>query len=174
MNTLEEGKQYLRKRWKKGAKCPCCDQVVKLYKRKLDSAMVHGLVEMYRIHREKGNRDWLHIPTEFTKRQINNSNAQISKLKYWNLIYEKPNDADESKRTSGYWRISGYGIQFIFKKILMPKYVYIFNQKKYGSSDDTMVNISACLGKKFNYSELMGELIDDDFEQIKMNLLDKM
>jgi len=170
METILEAKQYLGHHWKKGVKCPCCNQLVKLYKRKLDSAMAFGLVEMYRIHREKGNRDWLHIPTEFTKRQLNNSNAQISKLKYWGLIYEKPNNENSAKRTSGYWRISGYGIQFIFKKILVPKYVYIFNQEKYGQSDDTMVNISTCLGKKFNYMELMGEYITGDPAQTGLPL----
>ena len=170
MDTIEQEKQRLRQEWRKGTVCNCCGQLVKLYKRKLDSAMVFGLIEIYRIHREKGNRDWLHIPTEFTNRQINNSNAQISKLKYWGLIYEKPNNENSSKRTSGYWRISGVGIQFIFKKILMPKYVYIFNQKQYGMSDDIMVNISTCLGKKFNYEELMGKYIKVGFEQIGMNL----
>jgi len=150
IKTLEEAKQYLRDNYEKGTECLCCKQRVQLYKRKLNAGMCYGLIALYRI--SNGN-DFIHIPTEFTKRKINNSNTELSKLAYWGLIEEKKNE-DSSKRTSGYWRITQRGIDFVNKKILLPRHALIYNGKCRGFTKEG-VSIIMALGDKFNYDELM-------------------
>ena len=49
MNTIAEAKQYLRKNFKEGTVCPCCDKYVKAYKRKLNSGIARALIIMYKL-----------------------------------------------------------------------------------------------------------------------------
>lgn len=152
LNTIQEGKDYLREHFKKGVKCPCCDQMVKLYRRKLNSGMAYGLIKAFVLG---GYKDFIHVPTVFTQNGINTSNSEFSKLKYWGLVEEQINE-DTKKRNSGFWRITEKGMNFIRRSIGVPKYVYLFDGRaiKPEGEDDT-VWIDECLGDKFDFQELM-------------------
>jgi hypothetical protein len=43
MKTITEAKDFLNENYKDGCICPCCNQTVKLYKRKLNSGMARVL-----------------------------------------------------------------------------------------------------------------------------------
>lgn len=154
--TIKDGKKFLRENWDEGAECPCCAQLVKLYKRKINARMCYGLVLLYKISGSE-IENYIHVPTEFTKRKINHSNIELSKLQYWGLVTPREN-TDKSKKDSGYWSVTQKGKDFIDKKISIPKYALIYNSRQWGFSDE-LVSINDALGTNFDFQELMNSEI---------------
>ena len=145
--TLDEAKAYLREHWDEGADCPACGQDVKRYKRKLSSGMATALIRLY--HKSGGNTlEWVHI----SELQPLNG-GEFAQLKRWQFIDEHLNE-DEAKRTSGTWRMTNRGIDFVRDKIQARSHVYTYNGKTVGWSDEH-ITIRDALGDKFNYKELM-------------------
>lgn len=153
IKTIDEAKKHLRANWQKGVDCPCCGQLVKLYKRPMASTMARGLIELYKLDRKHPNQ-YFHI------RQIGNvvvGGGDFAKLVYWGLIVEQQKDeSDDTKRTSGFWAITQKGRDFVNVKITVPSHVNVFDGKTFGFSEKH-VTIQHALGKKFNYAELMGD-----------------
>jgi len=132
-----------------GSNCPCCGQLVKIYRRKLYGQMAYQLILLYKM-----GGGFHHI------KKLGNPAAgggDFAKLRYWGLVVEKPNPNDPSKRTSGYWCITLKGIQFVEGNINLPTHCNIYNgQVKTFST--TLGSIKKALGIKFNYAQLMGGL----------------
>lgn len=147
-STVQETKDFLRQNYEKGCTCPSCGQFVKLYKRKLNSSMARALIILFNLSK---TQEWIHS-REITKNV--NITGDFAKMAYWKLIEEKKKEGGEDKRTSGIWKITERGRQFVRGQIRIPAYVFIYNAKLQGFSDDT-ATIRDCLGKKFSYSELM-------------------
>lgn len=148
-STLDEAKQYTRENWEKGVRCPCCDQLVKLYKRPLYATIAVNLIRLYRLNRS----EYHHI----TKILLPNSSGggDFAKLVYWGLVEEQPKPADDTKkRTTGMWRITDKGVQFVEKRRNIPSHVQLYDGRFLGLIGDP-VSIVEVLGKKFNYEELM-------------------
>jgi hypothetical protein len=148
METIDQAKQYLRDNCKKGVECPCCHQYVKLYKRPMHTAMAVSLIKLYRLSRER-------IEYHHINEYVDLSAGDFSKLRYWGLVEEKQKDADDStKRTSGYWKITDAGIQFVLEQAKVQSHILLFNSKFLGFAGD-MVSIKDVLKNKFNYQDLM-------------------
>lgn len=148
-DTLEYTKQYTREHWERGVKCPNCDQNVKLYKRPLYGTIAVNLIRLYKLNRS----DYHHI----TKILLPNSSGggDFAKLIYWGLVEEQPKEPeDTTTRTSGMWKITQKGIDFVEKKIKLYSHVHIYDGRFLGLTGDE-VTIIDVLGKKFNYEELM-------------------
>lgn len=147
----------MRENWETGVDCPCCNQLVKLYNRKLYSTPAAYLVNLYRLDRKNPKQVYWHV-TEIQKVII--GGGDFSKLMYWGLITEQPKDEDDdSKRTSGYWAITDKGRDFVRGKITVPSHVRLFDGKSYGFTGK-QVTIHHVLGNKFNYAELMGDAMN--------------
>ncbi len=153
METLSEAKEYLRNNWESGVECPCCSQLVKKYKRKLNSGMAYGLIEVYKFNKENGF-DWIHI-NELLQRKIAMAQLEVPKLKYWGLIEHKEFSDNPDTKSSGYWRITLKGREFVEGRISVYKHVFVYNGKCQGFSDE-LTDIHEALGNKFKYPELMG------------------
>ena len=154
-HTVEEAKQHLRDNWLAGTKCPCCNQNVKLYERKIDGRCAKSLIELYQFDDQRP--DYYHVgdlPTYYK------GGGDFAKLRFWGLIEEKPKDPDDStRRTSGFWRITDRGRDFVEGRITVPRTVMIYNRKFYGYEDEKdVVSIKQCLGTQFNYEETMKPL----------------
>jgi len=149
MKTLEQAKQELRQSLKDGAICPCCNRLVKMYKRKPSSTAAMGLIALYRLT-TTGKGAWFHISAI----QGKSGGGDFAKLRYFGLIEEAEN-TDGLKRTSGYWRITPKGRQFVKGWAKVPCYVQVYNGRVYGESEET-ITIFQALGNRFNYDELMG------------------
>ena len=81
--------------------------------------------------------------------------SAFAKLALWNLIEKRPKDtSDTVRRTSGFWKLTDMGIAFVEKRITVPRIMFVYNDCILGESDDK-VDITYCLKKKFNYTELM-------------------
>jgi len=147
MKTIEQAKIYIRENFDKGVDCPCCGQLVKKYKRKLNSAMARGLLKMTSLP-----SGFNHV-SDIMKDISQTGSNDFSKLKYWGFIEQAKNN-DPTKKNSGYWKIKKQGILFAKNEINVPKYAEIYNTKLISFSAE-QTNIIDSLGNKFNYSELM-------------------
>ncbi|HWY36093.1 MAG TPA: hypothetical protein VNX68_15720, partial [Nitrosopumilaceae archaeon] len=57
--TVEEAKKFLRKNFDLGVNCPCCGQLVKNWRRKLDSRMARALIGLHQLTSK--NKHFFHI-----------------------------------------------------------------------------------------------------------------
>ena len=162
MQTIEQAKRDIRQGWKtpNGAICPCCDQKVKLYERKLMWMMARGLVALYWLDRTSNDGPYHHRNVIMP----NDTSGSFAKLEYWRLIDQKVN-TDTGKRCSGFWRITQKGIDFVENKISVPKYQYTYNMKVFPPElvapgvPVKYIGIREALTERFNYQELMGYLL---------------
>ena len=147
-------------RLEKGATCPTCGQFAKIYKkRKVTCSMALALILIYQYSRTLQN------PSSFIKvddvfnhnpkvRSVTQVTGEFPKLRHWGLI--KRNDAlreDGSNRTNLY-RMTGQGVDFVLQKDTISKYATIYHDTPL-EFWGPQVTIKECLGKKFNYRELM-------------------
>lgn len=150
IHTLKEAKDYLSKNYKDGAKCPCCDQFVKQYKRKINSTMAYALILMSKTP------EWIHSESFFHNKNVPSSiRGDLPKLRHWKLIDKDETGKKDGNPNVGNYKITEKGISFVGKYISVPKYAYSYNNKIQGFSEETC-KITDCLGNHFNYSELMG------------------
>jgi len=148
MKTIQSAKQYIKENRIKGVNCPCCGQFVKVYTRRLYAGMAYELIRLYNLHKGTNFEMYIHHKF-FSDTRING----ISKLKHWGLVEEKIN-TDTKKRTSGYWKITKLGINFVLNKIAVYEKIILY-KNEFQSFKGEKVKITDCLGTKFNYTELM-------------------
>lgn len=148
METIAEAKQFLRANWEKGEKCPCCSQLVKLYRYKFNSYMAVVLKDIF-IHQLAGSEDWVHVI-----QKIRPVNGDYAKLRHWGLLEEKGDQPEPEKKASGFWRVTNKGKQFLYNRVEIQKYALLFDNRCFGFSGP-QINIQIAFGNKFNYTELM-------------------
>lgn len=130
--------------------CPCCNRFAKVYKRHIHTGIALQLIELYK---KGGDKEYIHA-SELIAPGLTSS-SDLSKGKYWDLIETKPADTDD-KKSSGFWKLTQTGIDFVNMDVEIKKYVLIFDDKVIGL-DGNYINISQCLGDKFSYKELMSK-----------------
>lgn len=132
----------------KSRDCPCCDRHAQIYKRRLHKGMALALIRLYRLG---GAMHFIHIAS-FTDHV---TGFDVAFTRHWGLVEseELPDDV-ESKKTSGRWKLTLGGSQFVRRHSRIPTYVLTYNDKVLGFEGEG-VSISDCLGEKFNYGELM-------------------
>jgi hypothetical protein len=153
-DTLEEARKMIaaQRTQPGGVDCPCCGQLVKIYKRKLNSSMARALMLIYQYFQRPDAEEWLHVPSLLAENDQNRSDE--AKLQHWGLITQMQGKrADGSKRV-GYYKMTDHGKQFVLGEVRVPQHALLFNQKFFGFSFET-TNIYEALGDKFNYDELM-------------------
>jgi hypothetical protein len=62
---------------------------------------------------------------------------------------------EDGSNRNGYYKITGRGIMFAEKKLLVNQHFYMFNNKFDGFGGEE-INIQQALGKRFDYNLLMG------------------
>lgn len=129
-----------------GARCPACDQHVKLYRRKLNSGMARSLIAMY----QAGGTNFIHLPTTIGARS-----REEGKLRYWGLVEEQAASRPDGGR-AGYWRVTDKGAAFVGGVITVPRYAHVFNKTLHKLSGEP-IGIREALGDDFSYDELMNE-----------------
>lgn len=148
--TLGEAKEYVMKHKDTGVQCPCCDKFVKLYKRKLNTGMALFLMWLYKLG---GKHDYIQAGEILSQGMKGTKSLDYSVLAHWGLIKDSVND-DDTKKGSGFWKLTDRGIRFVEKEISVFSHIYLYNNIFFGYGEDT-VNIVQALGSKFDYQELM-------------------
>lgn len=155
ITTIQEGKAFLRENFEKGAKCPCCDQYVKLYKRKLTSAMVYGLMLIAKAHPSKYDKSWLHVEDYLKSLDIPASiRGDIAKLKLWGFLLPAEGNREDGSPRNGYYQLTQQGRDFVKGRITAFSHVLIYNNSFRGFEGE-QITVQEALGSKFNYDELM-------------------
>ena len=146
MMTLAEARKWLADRVTAGARCPCCNQYAKVYRRQINSGMARSLIAMY-LHGPQGQ--WVHLPT-----QVGARSREEGKLRYWGLVEEQVEVQRDDGGRVGYWRLTASGTRWVTGQSTVPKFCTVYNNTvlaTYGAQ----ITISDALGDRFNYSELM-------------------
>jgi len=158
IDTLQRAKNDLKQGWKtpNGANCPCCGQLVKLYKRKITAMAVYELICLYKKSPTDSHYYQYFHRGEFMP-NVNHSGGDWARLKHWGLI-EALENTNPEKKCSGYWCITHKGRDFVEGRIKLPKYIKVYNNKAQ-ITDSELVTVQEALTHKFNYPELMGYLI---------------
>lgn len=152
---LGEARRWLRVQARgKGAKCPCCAQVARVYPRTLNSGMASSLIRMYRI----GGLEWVHLPTQLPARS-----REEGKLAYWGLIEEATEERRPDGGRAGWWRVTERGERFIRCELEVWQRLGIYDDQVVGpdKTSDPHWTIRKALGKRFDYDELMGATAAD-------------
>ncbi len=141
-----------------GTACPVCNQYVKMYRKSIDAASAKCLITLYNLDFYKPSREWWHISSEI--KAPHSVGGNFAKLSYWGLIEQRPKKAGEksSKRTTGMWKITQQGKDFVSLNVTLPKYVKLYNGVSYGleeGEDKKSLSIMDVLGNRFDYTELM-------------------
>lgn len=159
--TLQEAREELQRGLKDGTVCPCCDRYTQIYKRKISGANARALVAFYKYARFRKSLDlFLHLrdvaneDRDFVKSVGHGSD--FPKLRFWGLL-ERQERINGDRKTSGYFRLTDAGIQFVERRITVPMFMYLYNDKAVGSSD-IRTTIDRCFKEKFSYHELMGHV----------------
>lgn len=145
--TLGEARAWLREQAQaEGAKCPCCTQFTRVYRRIITSAMARGLIAMWR----DSPTDWFHMPTV-----LGHLAGDHAKLRYWGLIEEETVRRVDGGR-AGWWRITEQGARFVKRAALVPRHALVFDgQLMRLDATDGHVSIADALGERFDYGALM-------------------
>jgi hypothetical protein len=147
--TLAAARAQLRELVYEGARCPCCTQLAKVYPRVIYSTMARELIRCYRA----AGTDWFHVPTV-----IGHNGGDLLKTRYWGLMEEETDIRRDDGGRAGYWRITALGEAFLRRELLVPKRAYVYDGRRL-KLDGPDVTIVDCLGKRFNYNELMGRAL---------------
>ncbi len=158
--TVTQAQEWLASRIDDGAQCPCCDQRVQLYQRRIDSAMAFILVQMalYFVQPGAARTDhWLHIPRflERFKGRPDTRGGDYAKMRFWGLITAKPEIRDDGSPRAGFWRITDFGHEFARGVLSAPRFAYTYNNHVVRFSVER-TDIYRALGEKFDYAELVG------------------
>lgn len=160
--TLDQAKQILEAEKENGCFCLCCGRWAKIYTRQISKRVARCLIGLYSFSIDDPRFFHVLEMPETNKR----SSGDFTKLALWGLMVERFND-DDTKQTSGFWKITQKGIDFVEGKILLPKYVRTFDNKILGYVGGN-VSIHDCLKERFDFSVLMStkkfeEITVDDF-----------
>ncbi len=149
LRTLAEAREHvMQQRWRPaGTPCPCCDQLAKVYARKLQGAMVRWLIYLARYSGTE--RIWVSV------NELPARGGDYAKLLYWGMV-ECQQNTDQTKRTSGLWRPTEFGLQFIHGDVQVPSHVLVYATGSLGWKEGAeLVDVHEALGSKFDYQELM-------------------
>jgi hypothetical protein len=158
--TLAVAQKMLQDYAMKGAICPCCRQEVKMYTREINATMAYTLVILHRHF--STDQNWLHVPSYLSQMSTIGSairGGDFAKLRYWGLLEPKPAEKKTEKRKDGskrvgFYRMTERGHQFVKGEIKIPRVALVYNGKHHGFVPGE-VTIQECLGKEFNYDDLM-------------------
>lgn len=154
---MEEAKKLLRDNWEEGINCPCCNQYVKLYKRKLNSSMAYGLIVITQKRNGINTSDWFNMEDYFKDLPVPATlRGDMPKLRHWGLLEKKPGHKEDGNKSVGLYRLTSAGKNFVDGLTTVSEKAKLYNQKFYGFDGD-QINIKQALGNKFNYNELMGD-----------------
>jgi hypothetical protein len=152
-DTLTEAKQAVQSMLGEGIRCPCCGQYARRYRFGLSEKNIYLLSRLY--HMTGNTEDYVHIDrlADYARARIKGGTS-FSILAWWNLIHERVN-TDKDKKTSGFWRVTDLGVDFLHGVARVPKYVYSFNDTIEINAEDPFIPIGEIPWKRFSYEELM-------------------
>lgn len=157
-NPLEEAKEkFFNALTKGGSKCLCCGRKGRLNRYTLNSSMVASLLWMSRTVTLDGG--WILMGQKAPAWIL--ATKAFSTMKFWGFIEPSPkltvkerNAIGMKTKTSGHWRITPKGFEFLRGYMQVPSAALVYNDVLYGWTDET-VNFYQAIAKQFDFNELM-------------------
>jgi hypothetical protein len=144
--SLKEAQGWLREQVDDGARCPCCTQLAKVYRRRIHHTIAKSLIAVYQLATPQ-NEGWVHVPSQISPA------CEIGKARYWGLIEESTTPRGDGGR-AGWWRLTAKGVAFVEGREGVRRIARIYDSRCLGF-DGEFIYIAQALGSKFNYAELM-------------------
>lgn len=144
--TVGDAQDYIEALCEEGVECPCCGQLSRLWKRKLNSNMAVFLISLVRAWNANGREPVHHTACSYVGRDY-------PLVARFGLACTMEND-DDSKRTSGMWEPTSDGVDFVHDRLNVRRYVLIFDNRVIGFTGET-IGVREALGDSFNYRELL-------------------
>lgn len=153
--SLEAARQQFWRDIERGTDCLLCGRHAKLYKRKLNSGMARMLIVLFNMSLDlpPEANGWVHVSRILLQSGVNAVAQEYSKLRFWGLLEERPNDNPETPG-SGFWRVTLLATNFVRGLTSVPRRVFVYDNQCLGHSDER-TTIQEALGDRFNYEELM-------------------
>lgn len=130
--------------------CPCCGRLVKLYTRKLTSAIAAALIYFYREDKQLPLQ-WIHGIALMQRRGSRSRDFPL--LRHWGLV-EQLEGPGEVAKEAGMYRITKLGRGFVERATSVPRAFFQYNEQVWGWSEE-QTDIEQALGDRFNYHVLM-------------------
>lgn len=146
--TVKEARKYVQEHRHEGLECMVCDQHVEEYRWPLYSTAVTALILLDRLG---ASQDFVHSRNLKQFRRYKGQ-GDCSRLAKWGLVEEERTRRPDGGR-SGYWKLTELGRRFLAGTTSVPKYIWVYNNKVEGRSDE-QVWIEEALGKKFSLREI--------------------
>lgn len=132
-----------------GYKCPCCNQLVKVYVRSFNCNMALCLIALVRYEQ----LEWIKIEDFLLKHGYQRC-GDFSYLRYYNMLEKMERERQDGSNRNGFYRITQKGIDFAKGLIKVPEHFLTFNNQCEGFEGE-LIDVRKALGKKFSYEELM-------------------
>lgn len=139
-----------------GTRCPVCDQHVDRGRRRLSQPMARILIAFYHADRQAPGA-WHHLGKLIAKAFPDNTLGDGPKLRHWLLLEKHPTARHEVAKSAGLYRITEHGKRFVRRQVKCHSHGFSFNNKFALDPKSELVGIEWCLGKGFDYAELMRE-----------------
>ena len=134
-----------------GLDCPCCERFIKVYTRRLSEGMARWLVWLYFVWCESDDDGWDTTPPKKLRLWFG---GDYHKLKHWGFVEQRTN-TDKKKKTSGVWRITQWGRDFVDGTMAAPAYVRLLTDERVRFSDENVL-FHQLYGTHFDIREVMG------------------
>lgn len=174
--SLAEASRWVTDNAPAGAICPCCNQVAKVYRRKLNRAMAYSLICLYRLSGEADEAGFIDVPRALAKHNLVSvlRSREYQKLRYWGLVEAKGEKRDDGGKV-GKYRITETGRLFVIGNLALPRHVLLYNGAVLEIDRTEKITIREALGDKFNYDELMASKFGaSSFSEALLNLGSEM
>jgi hypothetical protein len=142
-STMAEARDWLRLRAPKGERCPCCQQFVKVYRRKLNAAMARAVIILH-----QHGRGWVQFD-HLVRGASSKLGHDFIGLHYWGLT-------EKHAERAGYWRITDKGESFARNESEVNSHAVLYDGRCIRLDGDQL-SIRTALGRRFDYDELMRE-----------------
>lgn len=159
----ESPMDVIKKKWRdaiegEGDHCPCCNRWGKINSSSITEKMALSLLWLSRQRtNDKGFVDVINAPQWFVR------SRSYPALQLWGLIFKSPR-LDSDQRSSGLWKVTVKGMEFLKNMLAIPKKVYVYDKEIEGFSSEE-IYFRDCFGRNFRYSEVMADQFN--FNEIK-------
>lgn len=147
LSALEELRSWVAERAEDGVECPCCGQLVRVYRRKLNANMARFLCSLVRESSARKPGDWI------SYRQCEYAGRDYPYVALWGLA-ETRASVEPRQRTSGLWRPTALGVDFVRGRYRVPSHAKIRDNRVVEWSGE-LIGVREALGEAFSYEELM-------------------
>lgn len=137
-----------------GERCGHCNRLLKIYHRRLTSLSVAGMVRLFKLTKIRPDETYHHV----RDLGVSKNGGEFAQSRWWGFCEEAPKEKDKDTRTSGMWRLTEFGIQFLKLQVDVPLCAVIrWNSTHIGFSGELIDARAALQHKnKFSYEDLMG------------------